>query len=112
VHDDEANTRTSVVADLRRATGRFPDDPRLRQLVDRLLGNERFAELRARSPVAAHREDHKIVQHPSVGPVEVDCDVLTYGDLELKIVILTAAPDTEAETKLRLAMVAGAGAMT
>lgn len=108
VHQDEEHTRTSVVADLRRATGRFPDDPRLRQLVEHLLGNEQFAQLWARSPVAAHREDHKTVHHASVGPIEVDCDVLTDGDLELKIVILTAAPGTESETKLSLAMVAGA----
>jgi hypothetical protein len=33
----------------------------------------------------------------------VDCDVLTDGDSELKIVIMTAAPGSEDETKLRLA---------
>lgn len=37
----------------------------------------------------------------------VDCDVLTDGDAELKIAILTAAPDTADETRLRLAAVAG-----
>jgi len=37
----------------------------------------------------------------------VDCDVLTDGDAELKIVILTAAPDTEDETKLQLARITG-----
>jgi hypothetical protein len=44
--------------------------------------------------------------HVDVGPVRVDCDVLTDGDAELKIVILTAAAGTEVETKLRLATVA------
>jgi hypothetical protein len=53
--------------------------------------------------VSAHREDRKIVEHPSAGPVTVDCDVLTDGDTELKIVILTAAPGTEDEARLRLA---------
>jgi hypothetical protein len=42
-----------------------------------------------------------------VGPVTVDCDVLTDGDSELKIVIMTAVPGSEDETKLRLASVAG-----
>jgi hypothetical protein len=37
----------------------------------------------------------------------VDCDVLTDGDAERKIVVLTAAPDTEDETKFRLAVVSG-----
>lgn len=92
----------AVVADLRRATGRFPRDARLSRLIGVLTaGNARFAELWAAGAVGAHREDHKIVEHPAVGPVAVDCDVLTDGDL--KIVILTAAPDSEDETRLRLA---------
>lgn len=34
--------------------------------------------------VRAHREDHKIVQHPAVGAIAVDCDVLTGGVAERK----------------------------
>ena len=48
-----------------------------------------------------------MIEHPAVGPIAVDCDVLTDGDADLKIVILTAAPGTEDETKLRLAVLAG-----
>ncbi|WP_373463401.1 hypothetical protein [Streptomyces sp. B4I13] len=57
--------------------------------------------------VAAHREDHKTIDHPSVGPVAVDCDVLNDGDSELKIVIMTAVPGSEDETRLRLTAIAG-----
>lgn len=98
----------AIVSDLRRATGRFPDSGRLTGLI-RLLtaGNQRFAELWARGAVGAHREDHKTVEHPAVGPIEVDCDVMTVGDAELKIVILTAAPDTGDESRLRLAFLSG-----
>jgi hypothetical protein len=70
-------------------------------------GNQRFAELWAAGAVAAHREDHKTIEHPSVGTITVDCDVLTDGDSELKIVIMTAAPGSPDETKLRLAVIAG-----
>ncbi|MFF4119477.1 helix-turn-helix transcriptional regulator [Streptomyces sp. NPDC001714] len=92
----------AIVADLRRATGRFPHDARLAELVRELAeGNERFARLWASGTVAAHRTDRKTVEHPGVGPVEVDCDVLTDGDSELKIVILSAAPDTEGAARLR-----------
>jgi transcriptional regulator with XRE-family HTH domain len=95
----------AVVSDLRRATGRFPNDRRLTHLIQVLTtGNPRFAELWASGAVGAHREDHKIVEHPAVGPIAVDCDVMTDGDAELKIVILTAATDTEDETKLRRAL--------
>ncbi|MEU9452544.1 helix-turn-helix transcriptional regulator [Streptomyces sp. NPDC048277] len=92
----------SVVSDLRRATGRFPHDARLAELIRELTeGNERFARLWASGTVAAHREDRKTVEHPRVGPVEVDCDVLTDGDSELKIVILSATPGSTDETGLR-----------
>jgi transcriptional regulator with XRE-family HTH domain len=98
----------AVVSDLRRATGRFPRSRRLTVLVDDLAAsNGRFAELWTSAAVGAHREDRKIVDHPAVGPLTVDCDVITDGDAERKIVILTAAPDTEDETKFRLALVAG-----
>jgi transcriptional regulator with XRE-family HTH domain len=105
---DAGHTSASVVSDLRRATGRFPRDRRLAGLIRVLTeGNPQFAELWATGTVSAHREDRKIVEHPAVGPIIVDCDTLTDGDAELKIVILTAAPGTEDETKLRLAAIAG-----
>ncbi len=98
----------AIVSDLRRATGRFPNSGRLATLIRGITaGNQRFAKLWAAGAVGAHREDHQIVGHPTVGPIEVDCDVMTDGDAELKIVILTAAPDTEDETKLRLAVLSG-----
>ena len=105
---DEAATKVAVVSDLRRATGRFPGNHRLTTLIRVLAaGNARFATLWSSGTVAAHREDHKVVHHPTAGPINVDCDVLTDGDAELKIVLLTAAPDSEDETKLRLAVVSG-----
>ncbi|RNG28234.1 XRE family transcriptional regulator [Streptomyces botrytidirepellens] len=105
---DRDATDAAVVSDLRRATGRFPHDTRLAELIRVLrAGNRRFAELWAIGTVAAHREDHKTIEHPSVGPVTVDCDVLTDGDSELKIVIMTAVPGSADETKVQLAAIAG-----
>ncbi|MFF1542369.1 helix-turn-helix transcriptional regulator [Streptomyces sp. NPDC058291] len=110
---DRDATDAAVVSDLRRATGRFPRDRRLAALIrDLIAGNKRFAGLWATGEVAAHREDHKTIDHPSVGPVTVDCDVLTDGDSELKIVIMTAVPGSEDETKLRLTAIAGLPATT
>jgi transcriptional regulator with XRE-family HTH domain len=104
----QREVEASVVSDLRRATGRFPASGRLASLIqDLTAGSQRFAELWASGAVGAHREDHKIVRHSATGPIAVDCDVLTDGDAEHKIVVLTAAPDTEDETKFRLAVVAG-----
>ncbi|MGW0333673.1 helix-turn-helix transcriptional regulator [Streptomyces sp. NPDC003011] len=110
---DRDATDAAVVCDLRRATGRFPQDSRLAALIRELnSGNTRFAELWATGGVAAHREDHKTIDHPSVGPVTVDCDTLTDGDCELKIVIMTAVPGSEDETKLQLTTVTGPPATT
>ncbi|GAB2817699.1 helix-turn-helix transcriptional regulator [Actinoallomurus bryophytorum] len=105
---DRDTTDLAVVSDLRRATGRFPQDARLAELIhDLSMGSRRFAELWATGTVSAHREDHKTIEHPSVGPVTVDCDVLTDGDSDRKIVIMTTAPGSADETKLRLAAVTG-----
>lgn len=99
----------AAVSDLRRATGRFPHDVRPAELVRVLIaGNPAFAGLRASGTVAAHREDRKAVKHPEVGDVRVDCDVLTDGDSDLKIVILSALPGSSDEEKSRLAMAAAA----
>ncbi|WP_043511954.1 MULTISPECIES: helix-turn-helix domain-containing protein [unclassified Actinoplanes] len=101
-------TKAAIVADLRGATGRFPRDRRLAHLIRDLTGgNPEFAELWASGAVGAHREDRKTVHHPTVGPVTVDCDVLSGGGTGLKIVIMTATPGSPDETKLRLAAVAG-----
>jgi hypothetical protein len=105
---DAAAAKAAVASDLRRATGLFPRDRRLTKLIRELAeDNEEFAALWASGAVSLHREDHKIVHHPTVGPIEVDCDVLTNGDADLKIVVLSPAPQTEDETKLRLAVIAG-----
>lgn len=91
----------------------LPRDSRLAALVrDLNAGSEKFAELWAKGEVTANREVRKTVDHPSVGPVTVDCDVLTDGDTELKIVIMTAAPGSEDETKLQLTTVVGPPAGT
>lgn len=104
----DGSVRAAVVSDLRRATGRFPRDSRLRGLIEELrTGSPEFESLWSVGAVGSHREDHKVVHHPTVGPITVDCDVLTDGDAELKIVIMTAAPGSEDETKLRLAAVSG-----
>src|SRR5450631_3643926 len=61
-----------------------PDNSRLASLIQlQSTGDQRFAELWACGAVRAHREVHKIVEHPAVGPITVDCDVLTDGDAEL-----------------------------
>jgi hypothetical protein len=109
VSENRVATDRALVADLRRASGRYPDDARLAGLIRRLVdGNELFARLWHEGAVGGHAEDRKVIRHPEIGDITVDCDVLNDSDTDLKIVIYTAAPGSEDETKLDLARVAGA----
>lgn len=108
VAQNEDATDRAIVADLRRASARYPGDARLAALIRRQLeGNERFAALWHDGAVGTHAEDRKTIRHPDIGDITVDCDVLSDAGTDLKIVIYTAAPGSEDETKLRLAQVAG-----
>ncbi|MDA8318698.1 MAG: helix-turn-helix transcriptional regulator [Actinomycetota bacterium] len=105
----EASDR-AIVADLRRASARYPGDARLAALIRRTLdGNARFAALWHDGAVGGHTEDRKTIRHPDVGDITFDCDVLSDTDTDLKIVIYTAAPGSEDAAKLSLALVAGVG---
>jgi transcriptional regulator with XRE-family HTH domain len=102
-------TDVAVVGDLRRASARYPDDPRLTGLIQsRLDGNPRFAEVWHSGVVGHHTEDRKTIRHPDIGDITVDCDVIGYGGSDLKIVIYSAVPGSEDESKLGLALVTGA----
>jgi transcriptional regulator with XRE-family HTH domain len=104
----EASDR-AIVADLRRASARYPQDARLAALINRTLnGNPRFAQLWRDGAVGGHAEDRKTIRHSDIGDITVDCDVLNDSDTDLKIVIYTAVPGSEDETKLDLARVTGA----
>ena len=92
----------SLVADLRATTSRFPDDPAVRSLLTRLRSSARFRDLWARRSVAEHQSASKIVAHPAVGDIALDCDVLTTQGVGLHLVVCTARPGTDAGSKLGL----------
>jgi transcriptional regulator with XRE-family HTH domain len=82
-----------AVADLRDALGRYPDDEPLRSLVEDLRRVcPRFAELWTRRSVRRRTASRKSFVHPEVGPLTLDCDVLTVGGSDLRLVVYTAAP--------------------
>jgi transcriptional regulator with XRE-family HTH domain len=110
--EDRDATERAIVADLRRAAGRYSNDKRLAALIEHTLeGNRRFAQLWHEGAVAGHREDRKTILHCQVGEITLDCDVLNDSDTDLKIVIFTAAPGTDHETKLKLTHVVGTQAV-
>jgi transcriptional regulator with XRE-family HTH domain len=105
--DDRAAFEATLVSDLRGTTGRYPQDPDLHALVARLLRSPRFRELWAAESVAEHQSGHKIVEHPEVGDIDLDSDVLTTQGSNLRVVIYTPRPGTDARGKLDLVAALG-----
>ena len=92
----------SLVADLRTTTGRYPNDPDVASLIERLNRTPRFRELWASPTVAAHESAHKTAVHPEVGEIALDANILPTQDSDLRVVVLTARPGTDARSKLDL----------
>ena len=110
---EQAAFEASTVADLRTAAGRYPADPRLAALVEDLCrASERFRTLWAAATVADHEQDTKVVEHPEVGRVALDCDVLATQRGDLRVVVYTARPGSDAQTRLDLLGAIGTQSMT
>jgi transcriptional regulator with XRE-family HTH domain len=102
----------ALVADLRTAAGRYPADQRLRALITDLRANSaRFAELWDSGAVGRQQAARKTVDHPQVGPLTLDCDVLTVAGSGLHIMIYTAEPGTPDAERLALVTVLGTQAL-
>jgi transcriptional regulator with XRE-family HTH domain len=107
VSDADAFARSSA-QDLRATAARYPDDPEVTGLVTELLsGSQEFARLWASHDVCAEPSLCKTFQHPLVGPVTVNCDVLDIADRDQRVVIYTADPGSPSEEALRLLSVIG-----
>lgn len=97
-----------LVADLREATGRYPEDARLVTLVARLRAeSENFSRRWGAAHVARHRSSAKTATATPVGSIDIDCDVLTAPGSDLRIVVYTVAPESEDASKLDLLRVTG-----
>ncbi|WP_326659645.1 helix-turn-helix transcriptional regulator [Streptomyces canus] len=102
----------SLVADLRATTSRYPDDPDLAALVSRLNLSPRFCELWSRRAVGGHQSAHKLVQHPDVGDIALNSDILNTQDTNLRLVVYTAQPGTDAGGKLEFLAAIGVQRMS
>jgi transcriptional regulator with XRE-family HTH domain len=110
--EQEARFEAAVVADLRAATARYPADADLRSLVAELRAvSGRFAQLWDTRAVGVHEMDSKIIYHPDIGPLALDCDVLTVAGSDLRIVAYTAAPGSDAADGLKLLAAIGTQSM-
>ncbi|GAA1885056.1 helix-turn-helix transcriptional regulator [Actinomadura bangladeshensis] len=112
VSDADRFARTATQR-LRAAAARYPDDPQLRELVaDLLNGSEEFTRLWNSHDVSAVPALRKTFQHPQVGPITVNCDVLDITDRDQQVVIYTATPGSPSEEALKLLSVIGTQHLT
>jgi transcriptional regulator with XRE-family HTH domain len=93
----------AYVADLRATEARFPHDPRVTKVIAALSAvSARFATLRNGHEIAALHETHKTIEHPQVGLLQLDCDVLRVDGADLRVVLFTAAAGTPQADALSL----------
>jgi transcriptional regulator with XRE-family HTH domain len=107
VSDADEFARTCALR-LRTTAAKYPDDPETLELIDELCsGSVEFAELWQRRDVTARVALCKTFQHPAVGAVSLNCDVLDVTDADQEVVIYTAEPGSPSEEALRLLSVIG-----
>jgi transcriptional regulator with XRE-family HTH domain len=96
------------VAELRSTMNRYPADQRVKRLVAELRAkSERFAELWDRGALDRHYASCKTIDHPQVGTLTLDCDVLSVAGSDLRVIVYTAEPGSEDAERLALLDVLG-----
>ncbi|TYP90498.1 helix-turn-helix transcriptional regulator [Blastococcus xanthinilyticus] len=106
--DDRDRQSRAQVASLRAAYGSMGAASRAAELVRVLTRtSSEFARLWDAHEVGRRFEDHKVLVHPEVGPIEVDCQALFTEDESQVLLVLTAPPGTEAAGRLALLAVVG-----
>lgn len=111
--EDHAAHARSHVANLRAVTAARPNDPAPAALVGELrAASEEFAALWDSHEVAVRRASTKRFQHPTVGLLDLDCEILlASGDNQL-LIVHTARPGTATHERLQLLRVLGLQNMT
>ncbi|MDR7276381.1 helix-turn-helix transcriptional regulator [Catenuloplanes atrovinosus] len=113
--EERAAHEARLVADLRLTASRYPADRTLARLIGELRGAcPAFpalwdAELPVDVPGPSRR---KVIDHPAVGRMTLDCDTLVVAQDDLRIMVYTAEPGTEDAERLALAIVLGTQSLT
>ncbi|MEV4347628.1 helix-turn-helix transcriptional regulator [Actinoplanes sp. NPDC049596] len=106
--EDQQRQAEIQVADLRAAVAMRPHDPLAVRLVRTLhTQSPEFAELWDRHDVAVRRSDRKRIVHPTVGLIDIDCEVLATARQDQHLLVFTPRPGTDAPGQLALLKVVG-----
>jgi transcriptional regulator with XRE-family HTH domain len=108
--EERADFETLLVGDLRLTASRYPADERLTRLIrDLSAQSPRFVDFWNAGAPEPHRDlgRRKVIDHPAVGRLTLDCDTLVVAADDVRIMIYTAEPGTEDAERLALAIVLG-----
>ncbi|WP_028049087.1 helix-turn-helix transcriptional regulator [Cellulomonas sp. URHD0024] len=106
--EERAETAAQSVASLRTTAARYPDDPSVRELVAELRrGSPTFDELWRTGGPGAWQMSRKTIEHPSLGPITLDCDALHVVDSDQKVIVYSAETGSPAAEALALLRVLG-----
>jgi transcriptional regulator with XRE-family HTH domain len=106
--EDHDRVSRRYVANLRAVLARDASDAEARALVDALRRDSaEFARLWDEHEVGLPLETRKVIVHPAVGAIELDCQILTAENQTEKLVVFTASPGTEDAERLALLAVIG-----
>ncbi|MFI1584619.1 helix-turn-helix transcriptional regulator [Embleya sp. NPDC020630] len=111
---EHAGQSRAFVADLRAAAARRDaKDPEARSMIESLLDTSpEFAALWADHDVAFRRDDRKRLDHPMLGPIEVNCLNLFSEDGRQRLLWFTPAVGTDSADLLDLLAVLGTQEVT
>jgi transcriptional regulator with XRE-family HTH domain len=96
------------VADLREAAGRYPHDAQIADLVARLrAASPDFAHRWDANEVAVRRGNAKQLFHRSVGPLELEQQILQVPDRDQRLIVYVPVPGSPSADALRLVSIVG-----
>jgi transcriptional regulator with XRE-family HTH domain len=106
--DQHETLGREYVADLRASLGQRRGDAASRGLVQDLsAASPEFRELWAREEVAVRRSTRKVLDHPEVGRLDLQCDVVLSPPSRQRLVLFRAQPGTGTAERLELLRVVG-----
>ncbi|WUI04292.1 hypothetical protein OHR68_08410 [Spirillospora sp. NBC_00431] len=99
---------TTLRLDLRAASGRYPGDPGIAELVAEVSARSPlFARLWDEGEVGIRRSGRKRVAHPVAGEMEPHIDVLYVPERDQRVVLYTVAPGTPSHEAMKPLRVVG-----
>jgi transcriptional regulator with XRE-family HTH domain len=98
----------NYAAELRVATARRPDDRAVTSLTDELRTHSAdFARVWERNEVGTVAKTRKVLQHPLVGTLDCECDVVVNPASGQRLVLFRGTPGTDTSERLAMLQVLG-----